>query len=164
MTHAIHIRREPLDDALPGPAQLEAWEDEGGAARAAADCTAQVLIDRQAAVVARRTHMVIQSNHTGERVRSLLSIGIATTAIIGLSWTYALTAPQVENATTGVRSDNPESLSGVISGGLRIIRSSTLADEQPWTDTLRLHGVMGKETPAYADCGPEADVTLAGTW
>lgn len=158
MTHAIHMRREPLDDALPGPAQLEAWEDEGGAARAAADCTAQVLIDRPAAVVARRTHIVIQSNHTGERVRSLLSIGIATTAIIGLSWTYALTAPEVEQAATGVTSDKPESSSGLIAGGQRIFRSDTPDDEQPWTDTVRLLGVAEKRTLAFADCRQEGDV------
>lgn len=165
MTHGIHVQREPcVDETLPAPAQIQAWEDEGGPARAAADSTAQVRLDRRAAGLDHRTPMVIQPNHAGERVRAVLSLGIATSAIIGLSWTYAMTAPQVERATTGVRSDNPESSSDLAAGGLRIFRLSTLDDERPGTATLRLHGGVEKGRPAYTDCGPEGDVTLLGPW
>ena len=108
--------------------------------------------------------MVIQPNHAGERVRAVLSLGIATSAIIGLSWSYALSGPQVEQATTGIRSDDPESSSGLTAGGLRIFRLNTLDDERPWTATLPLHGVVEKGRSAYTDCGPGGDVTLLGPW
>jgi hypothetical protein len=97
--------------------------------------------------------MVIQPNNAGERVRAVLSLGIATSAIIGLSWSYALSGPQVEQATTGIRSDDPESPSGI-----------TAVDEPPRTATLPLHGVVEKGKSTYADCGPEGDVTLLGPW
>lgn len=108
--------------------------------------------------------MVIQPNHAGERVRALLSLGIATTAIIALSWTYALSGPQAEEATTGIRSDHPESSSGLIGRGLEISCLNTPDEDQPWTDTPPLQGVVEKGTPAYAECGPAGGVQLLGRW
>ena len=165
MTHGISVQRKPCDDEmLPATAQIQAWEDDGGPARAAADRTAPLRFDRRAVGLDHRTPMVIQPNHAGERVRAVLSLGIATSAIIGLSWSYALSGPPVEQATTGIRSDDPESPSGLTAGGLRIFHLNPSDDEPRWTATLPLHGVVEKGKSTYADCAPEGDVTLHGPW
>jgi hypothetical protein len=76
-----------------------------------------------------------------------------------------VSAPQVERATTDAGSDNAESSSGRVAGGLSTLRLNTLDRGQPWRATVRLDGVVQKKgTAAYAVCGPEDDVPSLGPW
>ena len=95
-------------------------------------------------------------------MRAVLTLGIATSAIIGLTWIYTVSAFQVEPATD-VGSGNPESSSVRVAGGMNT-RLNTLDGEQPSTGTVRLHGTVQKGTAADASCGPEGDVPLLGPW
>ncbi len=88
--------------------------------------------------------MVTQPYRIIERTRALLTIGIATLGIIGLSGEPALTDSQTTQMTSGDASGNATSSSDLIAEGQRIFRFDTFGDEQLWTDTLRLHEVVEK--------------------
>jgi len=88
--------------------------------------------------------MVIQPYRLLERTRVLLTLGLATLGIVGLSGEPALTDSQTTQITSGDASGAAKSSSDLIAEGQRIFRFDTFGDEQLWTDTLRLHEVVEK--------------------
>jgi hypothetical protein len=88
--------------------------------------------------------MVIQPHRMLERTRVLLTLGLATLAIIGLSGEPALTDSQTTQMTSSDASGDAKSSSDLIAEGQRIFRFDTFGDEQLWTDKLRLHEVVEK--------------------
>ena len=85
---------------------------------------------------------------TGRTLRPL-GIGIATTALVALITGAALigcrTVPEeTRPAATGDRSATEQTSPALVAEGQRIFRFDTFGDEQLWTDTLRLNGVVEK--------------------
>lgn len=75
--------------------------------------------------------MAIQEEHTTAPARRPPRIGIATLVVFALTLGTAL----VGSGTTKT---------ALVAEGQRVFRFDTFGDEQLWTDTLRLHGVVEK--------------------